>query len=169
MLTLVLILLCLFLIPIVSADTIIVLEHSLGLGLDESDRITGEGLIFNSDDIVYSKIVFENIEEGDVVKWVYSGPDGLEVEDSLMMNFTGVAYTFAAIDMTEYEPESVTGTWAVRVDVNEVEVSIVIFEVILRPQGIPSFPILSSLIGTILFVYARADKKRQENITYQTN
>ncbi len=57
MLTLVLILLCLFFIPIVTADTIIVLEHSLGLGLDESDRITGEGLIFSSDDIVYSKIV----------------------------------------------------------------------------------------------------------------
>ena len=72
MLTLVLILLCLFIIPIVTADTIIVLEHSLGLGLDESDRITGEGLIFISDDIVYSKIVFENIEEGDMVKWVYS-------------------------------------------------------------------------------------------------
>ena len=78
-----------------------------------------------------------------------------------MMNFTGVAYTFAAIDMTEYEPESVTGTWAVRVDVNEVEVSIVIFEVILRPQGIPSFPILSLLIGTILFVYARAQGKKK--------
>lgn len=69
------------------------------------------------------------------------------------MNNNGVAYTFAAIDLTEYEMESVIGPWDVRVEVNGAEVSQVTFEIQPRSQEIPSFPPFSFLIGVMLFLY----------------
>ncbi len=134
----------------------IVTDHVLGSGIDMDGVLSGVGSVFTPDDLVYGRIDFSNIVIGDVVSWVFSGPNGISVEKYTVMGVSGEGYAYAPIELSLYDSDLVTGDWRVTVIVNEVQVSSLFFTVDssdLLDGLIPGFPLLSLLAGLALSVW----------------
>jgi hypothetical protein len=128
-------------------------EHGIGTGIDENGYLTDTGFLFNPKDLVYSHVEFSGIRIGDVVRWVFTGPQGLVVEESVVMEYEGDAFTYAPIDLRSYSSEEVVGSWEVDVYVNDSQVSSASFEVNPIEGLIPGYSIISIIVGVSFGVY----------------
>ncbi len=129
-------------------------EHSIGRSIDENGFLEEAGFLFSPKDLVYSHVSFSGIEIGDIVSWVFTGPNGQSSEEAIAMEYEGDAFAYAPIDLRNYPSEDVVGSWSVDVYVNDSMVSTASFEV--NPIGdlIPGYPMISILIAVIFLVYS---------------
>ena len=128
-------------------------EHGIGTGIDENGYLTDTGFLFNPKDLVYSHVEFSGIRIGDVVRWVFTGPQGLIVEESVLMEYEGDAYAYAPVDLRSYTSEEVVGSWKVDVYVNDSQVLSANFQV--NPLGglIPGYSMISIIVGISIGAY----------------
>jgi len=81
-------------------------------------NITSE---FNSRDTVYVWLSIENSSRGDEVKWVFQGPNNINMTIKCKLNWTGRGYAYAWIYLYKYKPKDIEGRWKVIVYLNGKE------------------------------------------------
>lgn len=76
---------------------------------------------FTTDDTVFSWLKIKNAVQGDEVKWLFQGPDGIESRASYTLEQEGDQSCYTGFDLNDYENVPMEGDWKITVYLNGEE------------------------------------------------
>lgn len=151
---------------------LVVRDHLLCTFVDASGEPKGTTDSFYSDENVYSWLSVADVKEGDMMTWLFKGPNSIEIESEIQFDWSGEGSGYAYFSLSEFDSQQVVGDWIVTVSVNGEEVLVDYFEVTKAGSDvlILAFILIAVGIPVVIFIFwwrrrSRARRKQAEPVT----
>lgn len=134
---------------------IMLTDHLLCKYIDSNGNPIEVTATFSIDDQVFSYITLTNASVGDVVRWLFQGPQSLSHEVNYTLDWDGDGSTYAELNFREFDCEQAIGSWNVTIYINGEKASVKYFEIGEPLTGLIWWgPIVGFLIIAILTILA---------------
>jgi len=132
--------------------------------VDASGEPKGITYSFYPDENVYSWLSVADVKEGDMITWLFKGPNSIEIESETRFDWSGEGSGYAYFSLSEFDSQQVVGDWIVTVAVNEEDALVDYFEVTKAGSDVLMLAIILIAVGILVVIFIFMRRRRSKRV-----